>query len=83
MRIIAFLKNYLFPKCSFSEKVNAVQKYVLRKSSSSADIFFLNNSFAKNIAVPKSNCPKGLPNLKKWLFGRSIALRLESKEKIN
>ena len=57
---INFLKNLLFPKCSFSEKVDAVQKYLLEKSRSSVDIFILNNSSAKKVAVPKRNCPKEL-----------------------
>ena len=65
MRNIVSLKSYLFPKCSFSENVDAVQKYLLGKSSSSVDIFVLNNSPAKKVAVPKSNCPKELSVLKK------------------
>ena len=43
MRNITFLKNYLFLKCSFSEKVDSVQKYLLWKSSSFLDIFILNS----------------------------------------
>ena len=35
-----------------------LKKYLLRKSTSSADIFILNNFFAKKVAVPKSNYPK-------------------------
>ena len=56
MQNIAFLKNQLFPKWSFSEKVDAVQKYLLWKGSS------------KNIAVPNSNCRKELTILKKWIL---------------
>ena len=52
--------------------VDAVQKYLLRKSSSSVDIFFLNNSFAKNVTVPKSNYPKELSILKWWLLGEKF-----------
>ena len=74
MQNIAFLKIKLFPKFSFSEKADSVQKYLLGKSSSSVYIFILNNSSAKNVAVPKSNCSKGLSILKKWLFDRSFAL---------
>ena len=48
MRNIGFLKNQLFPKRSFSEKVDAVQKYLLWKSSSFLDIFILNSSSEKN-----------------------------------
>ena len=48
MRNIAFLKNQFFPKCSFSEKADAVQKYLLQNSSSLLDIFILNSSSEKN-----------------------------------
>ena len=48
MRYIAFLKNQFFPKSSFSEKVDAVQKYLLWKSSSFLDIFIQNSSSEKN-----------------------------------
>ena len=57
------------------EKVDAVQKYLLRKSNSSVDIFILNNSSTKKVAVPKSNYPKELPIRKWWLLGRSFALK--------
>ena len=77
MHDIAFLKNLFFPKCSSSEIVNAVQKYLLRKSSSSVDIFILNNFFAKKEAVPKSNYPKELLILKWWLLGKSFPLKKE------
>ena len=72
MRNITFLKNKLFPKRSFSEKVDTVQKYLLWKSSSFLDIFILNSSSEK-IAVPKSNCCKEPPILKKWLLYRIFA----------
>ena len=65
----------LFRKCSSYEKVDAVQKYLLRKSSPSIDIFILNNTSAKKLAVTKSNCPKELSIHKKWLFGKSFALK--------
>ena len=46
---IDFLKNQVFfPKCSFSEKVDAVGKDLLWKSSSFLDIFILNSSSVKN-----------------------------------
>ena len=35
-----------------------LKKYLLRKSSSSVDIFILYNFFAKKVVVPKSNYPK-------------------------
>ena len=75
MRNIAFLKDKLFPKCSYSEKVDVVQKYLLWKCSSSVDVLILNNSLVKKVTVPKSNCPKNRPILKKWLLGRSLALK--------
>ena len=81
-RNIASLKSYLLPKCSFSENVDAVQKYLLGKSSSSVDIFILNNSPAKNVAVPKSNCPEELAILKKSLLARRFALKSSYSEKI-
>ena len=55
--------------------VDAVQKYLLWKSSSSVDLFILNNSFAKKVAVTKSNYPKEIPILKWWLLGRRLALK--------
>ena len=55
---IAFLKCYLFPKCSLPEKVNAVENFLRRKSRSSVDILILNNSSSKKMAIPKSNCTK-------------------------
>ena len=74
-RNIAFLKNFIFfSKCNFSQKVDVVQKYLLGKSSSSVDIFILNNSSAKMVAFPKINYPKELSILKKWLLGRSFTL---------
>ena len=65
MRNIAFVKSYLFPKRSFSENVDVVQKYLLGESRSAVDIFILNNSSAKKVAVPKSNCPEEISILKK------------------
>ena len=46
---------------------------MLRQRSSSVDIFILSNSSAKKVAVPKSNCPKELSMLKKWLLSTSFA----------
>ena len=72
---IDFLKNQFFPQYSFAEKVDAVQKYLLWKSSSSFfDMFILNSSSGK-IAVPKSNCCKEPPILKKWLLYKIFALK--------
>ena len=39
MQNIPFLKKQLFPKSCFFEKVDALQKNLLRESSSSVDIF--------------------------------------------
>ena len=75
MRNIAFLKNKLFPKCSFSEKVDTVQKYLLLKSCSFLDIFILNR---EKKTVPKSNYDKELLILKKWLLYRISALKKEA-----
>ena len=55
VRNIVFIKNGFFPKCCFSETVDAVQKYLLRKSSSSLDIFILSNPSAKKVALPTIN----------------------------
>ena len=49
-----------------------MQKYLLWKSSSFLGIFIL-NSYSEKIAVPKSNCRKELPILKKWLLCRIFA----------
>ena len=67
MRNIAFLKNYLFPKCSFSEKVGTMQKHLPWKSSSFLDIFILNwekQLFRKVTVI-----------LKKWLLCRIFVLK--------
>ena len=48
MQKIAFPKNQFFPKCSFSEKADVVQKYLLQISSSLLDIFILNSSSEQN-----------------------------------
>ena len=72
MQKLIFSKISFFPKCGFSEKVDAVQKYLLWKSSSFLDIFILNSSYEKKPA-PKSNCRKELPILKKWLLCRIFA----------
>ena len=63
-----FSEKLAFSKCSSSEKADAVQKYLLRQSSSSVDIFILSNSSAKKVAVPKSSNPKELPILNKWNY---------------
>ena len=72
-RILLFWKICFFRKIGSSETVDAIQKYLLRNSSSSVNTFILNNSFVKKVAVPKSNYPKELPILKWWLLGRSFS----------
>ena len=62
-----FSEKFAFPKCSFSEKVDAGQKYLRRKVNSSVVIFTLNNSSAKKIDLHAI--------LKKWLLCRSFALK--------
>ena len=54
--------------------VDAVQTYLLRKSSSSVDIFILNNFSIKKVAAPKCNYPKEQPILKKWLMSRIFVI---------
>ena len=66
------VKNQFFPKRTLFEKVDAVQKYLLWKSSSFLHSFILNSSCEK-IAIPKSNWRKELPILKKWLLWRVFA----------
>ena len=58
------MENFYFLPVS-SEKVDAVQKYLLRKSNYSVDIFILNKCSAQKEAILQSNCPKELPILKK------------------
>ena len=78
MRKLIFWKISLFQKCTFSEKVDAVQKYLLWKSSSFLDIFILSSSSEKK-AIPKSNC-KEPPILNKWLFYRIFAPKKKLKQ---
>ena len=54
--------------------IAAAQKYLLRKSNSSADIFILNKFFAKKVAVPKSNYPKELRS-EKSSYSEKITVR--------
>ena len=64
MRNIAFLKNYLFPKCSFSDKVVTMQKHLPWKSGSFLDVFILNRetqlfrkvTAIKNFSFSRSGC---------------------------
>ena len=49
----------------FSWKIDASQKYLFQKSSSSANVFILDHSLSKKVPLPKSNCPNDLPILKK------------------
>ena len=74
MRGIFFLKKNFLRKCSSSEKADAVQKYLVRKKSSSVDISILSNSSAKKVVFPKSNYPKEHPIVKKWPL-RKVSLR--------
>ena len=69
-----FSEKLAFWKCNSSENVNAVQKYLLRKSSSSVDIFILKYSSTLKEATRKSYYPKEICILKRWLLGRSFAL---------
>ena len=73
MRNIAFLKNQLFPKSNSSEKV--AQKYLVRKGTSSENVFIVNSFPTKKVGVPKSTYPKELPVLKKWLLNRNFDLK--------
>ena len=75
MQNIAFPKNQLFPKSNSSEKVDAAQKYLVRKSTSSENVFILNSFSTKGVLIPKSNYPKAPSILKKWLLGRSFPLK--------
>ena len=74
---MVFWKIQFFPKCSSSEIVDALSNYLLWKSSSSVDIFILNNYFTKKVALLKSNCPKELPILRLLLLGKIFALKRE------
>ena len=75
MRNIAFPKSQLFAKTNSSEKVDAAQKYLVQKSASSEKFLILKSFSTKKFGVPKSTYPKELPILKKWLLGRSFALK--------
>ena len=68
------MKNQIFPKFNSSEK-NVLQKYLLWKSSFSVDIFILNNSSSKRVAVSEWNFSKERPIPKKWLLEISFALK--------
>ena len=57
-----------------SGKIDVGPKYLIGKSSSSVDIFILNNSSTKTVGVPKSNWPIELSILTKWQLGRGFAL---------
>ena len=65
MRNITFSNNQLFAKRNSSEKVDVAQKYLVRKSTSSENVFTLKSFSTKKVGVPKSTCPKELPILKK------------------
>ena len=72
MRNIAFLKKQLFAKSCFFEKVGAVQKNVLRKSSSTVDIFRI--SYSQDLVARQKFHSEKVAILKKknaektWLF---------------
>ena len=77
------MKNQIFPKFSSSEK-NVLQKqHLLWKSSFSVDIFILNNSSSKRVAVSKWNFSKERPILKKWLLDISSHWNSSYSEKNN
>ena len=58
------MQNIAFPK-----------NYFFQKGNSSENVFILNSFSTKKIGFPESTCPKELPILKKWLVGRSFALK--------
>ena len=79
MQSFVFLKIYFSLKCSFSEKADAVQMYLLQRSSSLLDIAILNSSSEKKNPALKSTCflevslwkrnySKKRTPAKKWLF---------------
>ena len=70
-----FSEKLAFFKLNSSEKVDIVYKYLFRKSICSVDAFILNNVFSKKETLHKSNCPKEVPILRKWLLGRSVVLK--------
>ena len=41
-----------------------------KNSTSSENVFVLNSFSTKKVSVPKSNCPKQLSFLKRWLLSR-------------
>ena len=55
--------------------------YLVQKSTYSENFFILNSFSTQKVGVPKSTCPKELPILKKWLLGRSFALKFSYSEK--
>ena len=81
------MRNIAFPKISFFQKVTLLKK--LRRSTWFKKVpllhllfffylVFIVNSFStKKVRAPKSTRPKQLPILKKWLLGRSFALKKE------
>ena len=64
----------LFWRRSFFRIVTSSQQLFFQNNyfSTSVDIFILNISSTKKVVIPKSNCPRELPILKKWLIGRKV-----------
>ena len=64
----------LFWRRSFFRTVTSSQQLFFQNNyfSTSVDIFILNSSSTKMVVIPKSNCTRELPILKKWLIGRNV-----------
>ena len=81
---VVALKRKPSRKSRFFENVALLKKLMVCRSTcfnqrrSSLDIFILSNYSTKKIAIPKSNCPKELLILTKWLFGRNLFPKLGS-----
>ena len=67
----------LFRKIKFfqkmTKKVDAAQKYLVPKNTSSENVFILNSFSIKKVGVPKITYPKELPILMKWLLRKRFA----------
>ena len=66
MRKLIFWKISFFQNVVFLKRMVLCRSTCFEKAALFLDVFIL-NSYPKNIAVPKSNCRKELPILKKWL----------------
>ena len=69
---VALQEKKVFRKCSSPEKPDAVQMYLLRPKELFCRYFYSKQLLHQKVAVPKSNYPKELPSLTKWLLGRSF-----------